>query len=149
MVPIGRRWPCAEGFCWPGTLLLVGIFVIFRLLIHATWIFEKVWNTGSLSTRICGYKLYFSCIILTFSVHVMLKQVRHSECDKTVGALLLQMRVQYWIFIAWLTSINLLFFRIDVFLLSKHFKSIWYSSPSFNYPKEKSLASRTLKWPVG
>ena len=80
---------------------------------------QEVFQQGSVDTN-----YNFSCIILTFSVHVMLKQVRHSECDKTVGALLLQMRVQYWIFIAWLLSINLLFFRIDVFLLSKHFKSI-------------------------
>ena len=29
MVPIGRRWPCAEGFFWPGTLLLTVILWVF------------------------------------------------------------------------------------------------------------------------
>ena len=38
MVPIGRRWPCAEGFYWPGTLLLTVILWVF------TFSFKSIYN---------------------------------------------------------------------------------------------------------
>ena len=38
MVPIGRRWPCAEGFYWPGTLLLAVILWVF------TFSFKSIYN---------------------------------------------------------------------------------------------------------
>ena len=38
MVPIGRRWPCAEGFYWPGTLLLTVILWV------STFSFKSIYN---------------------------------------------------------------------------------------------------------
>ena len=37
-VPIGRRWPCAERFYWPGTLLLTVILWVF------TFSFKSIYN---------------------------------------------------------------------------------------------------------
>ena len=88
MVPIGRRWPCAEGFYWPGTLLLTVILWVF------TFSFKSIYNCEDKRSiwRDLEYRKTYHKSVRT---HIVC-DAQTSRMSNTVGTLSLQMCVRSW-----------------------------------------------------